>query len=118
MRKLPLELHLIPDDAALTHVRLLGRLDAAGAEAIGLRFTAAVAAAERPALVDFADVEFVASMGLRLLLSTARALRQKGAGLCLYAPRAEVREVLEDAAIDQLVGVAADLEDARRRLAG
>lgn len=113
-----MEMHLIPDDASLTHVRLVGRLDAAGAEAIGLRFTAAVAAAPRPALVDFSGVDFVASMGLRLLISAARALRQKGAGLCLYAPQPAVREVLEDAGVDQLLGVADQLDAARRHLAG
>lgn len=113
-----MEMHLIPGDDSLTHVRLVGRLDAAGAEAVGLRFTAAVAASQRPALVDFSGVDFVASMGMRLLISAARALKQKGAALCLYSPRPEVREVLEDAAIDQLIELATDVEDARRRMAG
>jgi anti-anti-sigma factor len=91
----------------VTCVRLDGRLDSAGADAIGLRFTAAVAAQGRPAVVDLARVPFVASLGLRLLISTARALAGKGHRVALFGAPELVQGVLDDAAIDQLMPVVA-----------
>ena len=44
-----------------------------GADRIGLRFTAGVAGQRRNAIVDLSGVSFVASLGLRLFISTARA---------------------------------------------
>lgn len=113
-----MELTLIDNDAAITHVRLDGRLDAAGADAIGLRFTAAVAAQERPALIDLSAVSFVASMGLRLLVSAARALKLKGLPMVLYGLQPQVLELMEDAGMTQLLAIEPSLAEARRRLEG
>ena len=54
-------------------VRLAGRLDAAGADQVGVRFSASGSAAGRHIVVDLSQVSFVASMGIRLLIATARA---------------------------------------------
>ncbi len=110
-----MELILIDNDAACTHVRLEGRLDAAGADTIGLRFTAAVAAPERPALVDLGGVPFVASMGLRLLVSAARALKLKGLPLVLYGLQPQVLELMEDAGMTQVLTIEPGLAEALRR---
>ncbi|MBU6260399.1 MAG: STAS domain-containing protein [Burkholderiales bacterium] len=96
----------------MTAVKLSGRLDAAGAESIALRFTAGVVAAARPAVVDLAEVGFVASMGLRLFISSARALGQKGHRLALFGAVGMVQEVLVDAAIDQILPITETLEQA------
>lgn len=101
----------------VTCVRLAGRLDAPGADAIGLRFTAATAAAGRPVAVDLGEVEFVSSMGLRLLLSAARALDAKGARLVVFNARGLVAEALDHAAIDSIVPVCADEAQAMAALA-
>ena len=108
----------IDDDASCTHLRLDGRLDAAGADQIGLRFTAAVAAQDRPALVDLSGVSFVASMGLRLLVSTSRALKLKGMTLVLYGLQPQVVELMDDAGMTQVFAIEPTLADARRRLGG
>lgn len=92
-------------EGPLTHVRLVGRLDAAGADQIGIRFTASVAAQGRPAIVDLSEVGFVASMGLRLLISTARSLSLKGSQLVLFGANALVQEVFDDAALDQIMPI-------------
>ena len=102
----------------VTGVRLTGRLDAAGADAIGLRFTAAVATAPRPAVVDLSGVSFVASLGLRLLISTARGLGAKGHKMALFGAQPLVLEVLEDAAIDQIIPLGATEADALAKVQG
>jgi anti-anti-sigma factor len=97
-------------------VRLHGRLDAPGADAIGVRFTAAVAAPGHHAIVDLSDVVFVASMGLRLLIGTARALHNKGARMILFGAQGMVLEVLQEASIDQIVPIVASESLAREQL--
>jgi anti-anti-sigma factor len=97
---------------SVTCVALVGRLDAPGADRISLRFTASVVSAGRPAVVDMSGVEFVASMGIRLLISTAKACSLKGGKLVLFGAQPLVQEVFEDAALDQLMAIVATQDEA------
>lgn len=94
-------------DGAVTLVRLQGRLDAAGADRIGLRFTAALAGQGQRAVVDLAGVDFIASLGIRMLISAARTLKNKGGALALYGAGEMVQGVFDDAALDQLLPIVA-----------
>lgn len=102
----------------ITHIGLIGRLDAAGADRVGTQFTAAVVAKAQPALVDLAGVSFVASMGLRLIIATAKGMRSKGAGFVLYGAQPLVAETLEQAALGQIVPIVATRAEALALLAG
>lgn len=102
-----MEMQVSEIERDITCVRLRGRLDAPGAEAIGVQFTAATAARGRPTIVDLSEVSFVASMGLRLLIANARTLSTKGVSMILFAPQAMVREVFDQAALDQLLQIVA-----------
>ncbi len=99
-------------------VRLSGRLDAAGADQIGVRFSAVVASAGRPALIDLADVSFIASLGIRLLISTARSMASKGQPMVLFGANDLVRGVLDDVALDQIIPVVGTEAEAVATLAG
>jgi anti-anti-sigma factor len=89
----------------VTCIRLQGRLDAPGVDRIDTRFTAATVAAGRDAVLDLSGVTFLASMGIRMLISSARALKLKGAKLVLFGAQDLVQNVLEQAAIDQIIPV-------------
>jgi len=93
-------------------VRLSGRLDAAAADELGVRFTAATASLGRPAIVDLTDVSFVASMGLRLLISSARALSSKGQKMALFGATGMTQETLDNAGIDKIVPVVGTQDEA------
>ena len=58
-------------------------------------------------MVDLSDVDFAASMGLRLLVVTARGLGAKDHEMALFGAQPLMQEVLEDAAIDQIIPLAA-----------
>lgn len=90
-------------ESGVTCIRLDGRLDAPGADLIDLRFTATAAAGKHHTVVDLSDVSFVASMGLRLLISTARALHLKERRMVLFGAQKFVQDVLEQAAVDQII---------------
>jgi anti-anti-sigma factor len=100
----------------VTAVSLAGRLDAPGADAIAVRFTAAVASAGRDAIVDLSQVSFIASMGIRLLISTARALGLKGRKLVLHGANPMVQGVFDDAALDQIIPSVRTADEALARL--
>jgi anti-anti-sigma factor len=102
---------------SVTFVRLHGRLDAAGADRVGLRFTAAVAALGKPAVVDLSGVAFIASMGMRLLISAAKGARLRGHKVALFGAQPQVGEVLDEAALDQILDIVATEEEALARVA-
>lgn len=93
-------------------IALTGRMDTAGAQEIDLRFTRLTTT--RPALivVDLAQVSFVASMGIRTLVSAARALVRRGGRMALAGPQPLVGEALQVAGIDALIPVYADVPSA------
>ena len=101
----------------VTRVRLDGRLDAAGADAVGVKLTAAVVAPGRDAIVDLAGVTFVASLGLRLLISLARGIAGKGRNLAFFGAQPLVQDVLDGAALDQILPVVATEAEALAALA-
>jgi anti-sigma B factor antagonist len=103
-------------ETGVTCIRLNGRLDAPGADKIDLRFTAQAAAGQHDTVVDLAEVSFVASMGLRLLIATARAMDRKGRRMVLFGAQPAVQAVLELAAIDQLIPLVADEAAALQQL--
>ena len=96
---------------------LEGRLDTAGVDRVEKSFTAAVTAQDRDAAVDLAGVAFLASMGVRMIIATARAQRARGRKLVLFAPRPLVRQTLEMVALDQIIPVLADRAAAEASLA-
>jgi anti-anti-sigma factor len=93
-------------------VGLVGRLDTAGVDAVEVRFNAAVIAADRHALVNFAEVDFVSSMGVRMLLTAAKAMKARHRRFMLVVPPGPVREMLETAAIDTLIPIFEKREEA------
>lgn len=109
---------LIEKTDGWTHVALSGRLDTTGVDEVETRFTAQTAAAGKNALVDFSQVTFLSSMGIRMLLSVAKALARKHARMVLFSPQPVVLESLKNAALDDVIPIADDLENARQLAAG
>ena len=91
-------------DRGVTNVILRGRLDTAGANSIDLRFNA-VAGAKRAVGVDLSNVNLLTSLGIRVLLLGARAVKSKGGKLVLLSPDANVRAVLEAAMTDTMIPI-------------
>lgn len=114
-----MQMSVTEEPGPVTRIALAGRLDAAGADAVGLRFTASAAGAGHHVLVDLSGVEFIASMGIRLLIATARGLHSKsGHKLVLFGASAMVQEVFDDAALGQIIPIVATQDEALAELAG
>lgn len=84
-------------------ITLDGRLDIQGANAIDLTFTALTATKKAAVLVDMSKVGFLASIGIRLLLSNAKACSARGGKMVLFAPQPLVKDVLTSAGVTKLI---------------
>jgi anti-anti-sigma factor len=91
-------------DGGITNVALRGRLDTNGAGAIDLPFSV-VAGAKRAVVVDLSEVDFLASLGIRVLLTGAKAVQRKGGKLVILTPDGNVSTVLKTAGIDTLIPI-------------
>ncbi len=87
-------------------VALIGRLDTAGAGQLEAGFGAAVVAKGRPTVIDLAEVPFLASLGVRMFISTARSLAFKGARMAVFNASPEVMDVIETTQLYEIVPVA------------
>src|SRR5262245_46047037 len=102
----------------ITHLGLRGRLDAAGVGEIELKFTSHTVPRGKPLLLDMSEVTFLCSLGLRMLLTVAKALGRRGAQTVLLSPQPAVREILSLTKFDELMPVHYDEGTALASLAG
>src|SRR5262249_4926644 len=79
--------------SGVTNLVLRGRLGTLGADEIDFPFSA-VAGAKRAIVVDISQVDFITSLGVRLLLNGAKAVEKNGGHLVLLSPHENVHSVL------------------------
>lgn len=97
-------------------VVLAGRMDIAGTQEIETPFTTATASQKALVAVDLSEVSFLASIGMRTLVSSARALMNRGGAMALANPKPMVQQALLAAGIDSLIPIYADIGEATRGL--
>ena len=95
----------------ITRVILDGNLGIEGAAAIDLQMNL-IAGAHKAVIVDLQKVSFIGSMGLRSLVSPARAIKSRGGIMVLFGPNEMVEKVLRTSGIDTMIPVHHDLQAA------
>ena len=103
---------LIESDDPALRLALCGRLDIDGVTSVEMNFTNVVSAKGKPAIVDMTEVSFIASLGMRMLLSAAKALRANGAKLVIYNPQPVVLEALQTAGFAAVMPIENDFSKA------
>lgn len=99
----------------VTVITLAGRLDTMGVSSIEMAFTAMTVPTGRAAIVDLTGVSFLASLGVRLFISTARALSGRNRELVLFGAGPAVAEVIETTGLAEIVPVTATRDEALAR---
>jgi anti-anti-sigma factor len=94
-----------------------GRLDSATVGAVETPLTAALAASGRSAVLDLRGLDFLSSLGIRLLLSAARVVTRRGGKVVLFGAQPMVAEVLDAMALDSVLPRVATEDEALARLA-
>ncbi len=95
----------------VTKVNLRGRLDANGVQTISTTFDR-VARTQVQLIVDLSRVSFIASTGLRTLISAARAVASRQGRMVFLGPETSVESVLITSGTDVVVPIFQDLVEA------
>jgi anti-sigma B factor antagonist len=111
-----MEIEVITLENDVNCIRLSGRMDSAGVDRVEIKFTSALVAPGRNAVVDLSAVSFLASMGIRMLITGARSLKAKGAKVVVFGATELVQGVLENVALDQIIPIASTQEQALEKL--
>ncbi len=111
-----MQISVVDTGDPFVHLALSGRMDTASVQSQEARFYAHFAPRGANVLFDLSGVSFLASMGIRVLVSGAKAARSKGASVVIVAPPGPVRDTLELAALGTLVPVVDEVAVARSLL--
>jgi anti-sigma B factor antagonist len=103
-------------DSGILGISLSGRMDIIGTQQIDLKFTALTSTRKAQILVDLSNVTFIASIGIRTLITTAKAQKARGGTMVLFKPSDQVEQVLRATGIDSIIPIAHDIEAARGAL--
>ena len=102
------------DDVLSLGVR--GRIDYTTAPAFNEAVEDAMAETDRALILDFGELAFIGSAGLRVLLTQAKALQARDVKLVLCALSQPVREVFKITGFERILQIHTDLGEARASL--
>jgi anti-sigma B factor antagonist len=100
-------------DDDIAHVVLDGRFDIQGAQEVDSRFVE-LADSSKAMIVDLSKVSFIASLGVRTLMLTAKVLIRRGSELVVCGANENVDKVLRGTGFNEVAGLYPDYESAIR----
>ena len=107
-----MELHYSELENNIRSIKLVGDLDIIGVGAIETKFTGYCAGEKPRVLVDLSEVEFLASIGIRLLTINAKSVASRGGRMVLLNPIPDVRSVLDVTGIPAIIPIYVGRESA------
>jgi anti-sigma B factor antagonist len=107
-----MEMTLVNAGPEYTHIALSGRVDLKGIGDLDWEFTHHTVTRKKPVLVDISEVDFLASIGLRMLVKVAKAIAKNSAKMVLLNPHPNVEEVLRTSGFDKIISIEQDYEKA------
>ena len=97
----------------LRRISISGRLDMDGTDSVSSRLMELVEEPKKGVVIDLTAVRFLASVGIRALLASAKAVQQRGGQLVLIvAQGSTVSRSLEATGVDALIPVFSNSADA------
>lgn len=97
----------------LRRISITGRLDIPGTDEIATRFAALAASAQRRVVVDLSAVSFLASIGIRSIITNAKAMQQRGGKMVIFVgDNSTVETTLDVTGIAELIPTFADAAEA------
>jgi anti-anti-sigma factor len=103
----------------LRRIEISGRLDMPGTDSIAAELQKLTAAPKRAVVVDLSDLRFLASVGIRALIASAKEVQQRGGKMVLVVNSGStVRMSLEATGVDELIPVFKDASEAEKAALG
>ncbi len=113
-----MRLDVLQRDDGISHVALVGKLDLTGLHEVDIPFHGQTAAQRRDAIVDLSGLEYIASLGVGMLISCAQSLHRRGSKMVLVGASGAVDTVLRTSGIDKAIPMVATVDEALRAIAG
>ena len=99
--------------ADLRRITVSGRLDMEGTDTVSARLMELIEEPKKGVVVDISAVRFLASVGIRVLLAGAKAVRRRGGKIAIVvAGGSSVSMSLEATGINELIPVFTDSREA------
>jgi anti-anti-sigma factor len=99
----------------LRRIAITGRLDVAGTDTVASKLAELAAPPKKGVVVDLTSVQFLASIGIRALISTAKTVHGRGGKMVLVvAGGSSVIMSLEATGVDELIPIFRNAADAER----
>jgi len=92
--------------------KLVGRLDASSSPMVDQAMQGQLTEDDKLLLCDMAELEYISSAGLRILLMRAKEMAARKGKLALFAPRPEVKQVFEIAGFTKIIPLFATKDEA------
>lgn len=109
---------VITEESGVTKAELAGRLDTANVNELEHHFTTGIMPKAQNTIVDLSKVSFIASLGIRMLLTTARGLAGRGAKFVMYGANPAVMEIFETTALSDIIPILTTEAEALAEVAG
>ncbi len=106
--------NVVEDDKDI--VSISGKINALTAPDFEKYLKNLVESGSRKLILDFSDVEYVSSAGLRSVLIITKMLKSKRGSLILASLQLSVKEVFEISGFTAIIPVVSSLEEARSKI--
>ena len=113
-----MELNYSELDNGIRYIKLSGTLDTIGKDSIESKFAEQCAGDGVRAVVDISGVDYISSIGIRMLTSTAKSVTSRGGKVVLFDPIPQVKGVLEMTGIGHIIPIFHRLDLAEAALLG
>ncbi|UCG08879.1 MAG: STAS domain-containing protein [Desulfobacterales bacterium] len=96
--------------------KLNGRLDSNTSQGFEKKIFDAISDGSKNIVVDFRDLDYISSAGLRVILKATKALNREDGKIMLCAMQDYVKEVFEIAGFDSFLSIVPTMDDALKGL--
>jgi len=101
----------VEETGGVTTAVLIGRMDIDGAQSVDVQFNV-LAGSKKKLIIDMTNVGFLASMGLRTLMTCVRTITSRGGKVAIAGAQPGVAKVLDTSGLSDMVPVVATVGDA------
>lgn len=107
-----MELQFTQMENGIRLIKLIGKLDVNGVGDVETKFVGYTAERQLHVLVDLSDVPYLSSVGIRLLLWTAKAVIENAGRLVMLSPTSLVADVLNVSGMKNVIPIYNDYDSA------
>jgi len=112
----PTTVSVVERESGIKWIQIKGDLDSLGTQMVDEPLTSAISDRTSKVLIDLADVDFISSAGMALLLVKGKMLRRAGGNMYLSSATDRVQEVLSLAGFNELFNLYPTADEALKTI--